>query len=158
MLKLLTLTAIILALSCNANAQVCPDSIFGVNSDGFKKLGGATIGEVDGKRYAIEHLCNGRFHKLLLQVDEWPTEGSPRWKTIDVLQIPVGPRDFELVYGESSYLKLNGVLDPELVSLAIVTAADYWYSSKAWRADRRKGKFQILRKIKIQCENPGYGV
>ncbi|WP_257307562.1 hypothetical protein [Geothrix campi] len=158
MLKLLIIFPLLVLLSLTANAQVCPDAIFGVAPGGFKKVGGATIGEVDGKSYGIEHLCNGKFHKLLLQVDISPSGGTPQWQTLDVLLIPVGSDKFELVFGESFYPKLNGKLDLELVSLAKVTEDEFWISTKAWRAHRRKGKFLRLVKVQIKCDNPGYGV
>ena len=84
-------------LHINVTAQVCPTEVVTINKDGFKVVGGATIGEVDGKRYGIEHLCNGKTHKLILQVDTWPHEGSPRWKTLDVLVLPVGSGNLEFV-------------------------------------------------------------
>jgi len=158
MLNLLLRISLILALPLSAHAQVCPGAIGGVSSDGFMNVGGATIGKINGKMYAIDHLCNGKSHKLLLQVEISRSNGVPQWKTLDVLLIPVGSESLEIISGESSYCRMNGKLDPELVCLAAVTEEEFWNSTKSWRANRSTGKFQLLRKGKITCENPGYGV
>ncbi len=158
MLNRLLKFPLLLALPTAVSAQICTNPIYEGSSNGYSNVGGATIGQIDGKMYAIDHLCNGKFHKFLLQVEISRLNGIPKWKTLDVLFIPVGSDNFEIVFGESSYCKLNGELDPELVCLAVVTQEDFWTSTKTWRANRSKGKFQALRKGKVTCGNPGYGV
>jgi len=159
MLNTLLRVSLLLALPLSATAQVCPDAVYDSNTVGFKDVGGATIGKVDGRTYGIQHLCNGTVHKLLLQVNvASPTADHPQWQTLDTLVIPVGSKRFEIIFGEDSYSRLNGDLDPELVSLARVTDKEFWNSVKVWRANRTTGKFQLLKKVRTTCENPGYGV
>ena len=150
------LLALLLAVS---PPQVCK-SLYAdstPDSKGYLQMGGALIGIYNGRTYAIDHLCNGATHKLLLQVSTGTdAAGNPRWRTLDQVLIRSRGDKFFFAFGERA-CRQGSAYDPELVAIVADADDEFLPALSVWRANRAKGRFETVRKRGITCFNEGFG-
>ena len=148
--------ALLLAVS---PSQICK-SVYAdstPDSDGYLQMGGALIGVHNGRTYAIDHLCNGATHKLILQVSTGDDDaGNPRWRTLDQVLIPTRGDEFFFAFGEK-VCRRGTSYDPEIVVIAADADREFLPALEVWRANRATGRFESVPKQNISCLNEGFG-
>ncbi|BAZ54288.1 hypothetical protein NIES4103_69730 (plasmid) [Nostoc sp. NIES-4103] len=126
---------------------------------GLQYLGGSIVGEFqDNFTYAVSRIKKGNQEMLWFQTLSAPdSQGKVTAQVIDVLNLPQLGKLEELGFG--GLCMLNGVPDPELIAIAKSEETEYWKQiQKAWRSNRKLGKFEEVSTRNIVCQNPGWGV
>ena len=155
MTTVLMLTLLLALSPSQACKSVYADST--PDADGYVQMGGALIGVLDGRQYAIDHLCKGATHKLLLQVSTGSDAvGNPLWKTLDQVVIPTRGDKFFFAFGES-VCRRGTSYDPELVVIAADADHEFLPALEVWRANRATGRFETVSRQGISCLNEGFG-
>jgi|GEM_PF-1183339 len=122
-------------------------------------LGGWVVSDGTVARFAVSHVRQGSqqmlwFEKLI----DYDNNGRPMFQVIDVLNLPTFSKTEQLTTGSRGCMQ-NGQHDRELAVLVEATNTEKWTQiSKAWRANRRTGKFEKVSTKGIVCENTAWGV
>jgi hypothetical protein len=127
---------------------------------GLTDLGGWVVGNdlVNGREYVVANVKKGAQQMLWLEVIlARDTEGRPTYQVIDVLNLPTITNSVQLTHG--GQCERNGVTDPELITIArYQDTAELRQILRAWRANRRSGKFEVASVRNIVCSNRGQGI
>jgi hypothetical protein len=139
---------------------------------GLQDLGGWLVGEPVGSRlYNVAFLQTGAlitdapqtqkqmlwFETVVLPADPDP-EGRVSYKVLDVLNLPPLRTSDVIVGNPGLQCTRNGVRDPEIVAIATYSDTNYLQQIKrAWRANRKAGKFEDISTRDIVCDNTSRG-
>lgn len=149
-----------LADSAENNSSYIGLRYYNINlPQGLQYLGGSIVGEFqDNFTYAVSRIKKGNQEMLWFQTLSAPdSQGKVTAQVIDVLNLPQLGKLEELGFG--GLCMLNGVPDPELIAIAKSEETEYWKQiQKAWRSNRKLGKFEEVSTRNIVCQNPGWGV
>jgi hypothetical protein len=127
---------------------------------GITDLGGWVIGNdrVNGREYVVANVKKGAQQMLWLgTILSLDAQGRPTYQIVDVLNLPTLSKSVQLTHG--GQCERNGVVDPELVTIArYEDTAQLRQIVRAWRANRRSGRFEVVSVRNIVCSNRGLGV
>jgi hypothetical protein len=127
---------------------------------GLTDLGGWVVGNdlVNGREYVVANVKKGAQQMLWLEVIlARDTQGRPTYQVVDVLNLPTITNAVQLTHG--GQCSRNGVTDPELITIArYEDTSELRQILRAWRANRRSGKFEVASVRNIVCSNRGQGV
>ncbi|KAM3112798.1 hypothetical protein [Phormidesmis sp. 146-33] len=126
---------------------------------GLTDLGGWVVGDGTTSRIAVAQVAQGSQQMLWLEkLQDYDSNGRPMYHVIDVLNLPTIKQTERLTAGSRGCTQ-NGKRDPELAVIVKETNTEKWTQiSRAWRANRRTGKFEKISTKGIVCENFAWGV
>ena len=149
--------ALILAVS---TPQLCqsPYADSKPDADGYVYMGGALIGDLAGRTYAIDRFCDCIAHKLLLKVSTGvDSAGNPLWRTLDRVLIRSRSDKRYFAFGQR-VCRRGTTYDAELIATALESDDEFLPALMVWRANRAKGRFERVSNRGITCRNQGYGL
>jgi hypothetical protein len=149
----------ILITASLAVVQECPIKDIPKTANGKYDMGGALIGEFNGRKYSIHRVCDRRIHKLLLKrLTGHLYDGQPIWETRAEMRIPVGKKKYTFAYGLNS-CRQRGQFNSELIGLIDWTQnKEYPQAIKAWLVDLEREQFREIKATDVECENVSYGI
>jgi hypothetical protein len=131
---------------------------------GLEITHGTTIGNADTARFAFAEVTAPAGRRVVWLAEKIAAE--PRFRILDVLEVPVLASDERLIVGLCGTLRdparaarfaedLN--LDPEIVAIAKEANVPVITSVKAvWRGSTRNQRFQVIGTAGIACLNDSY--
>ncbi|BAZ40698.1 hypothetical protein NIES4101_66590 [Calothrix sp. NIES-4101] len=125
---------------------------------GIEYISGWVVGDqFNGREYSVTHIKKGYQQMLWFNtVVSRDKQGKATFKAIDTMNLPK--------INASQYLGgwdcgRNGKKDPEIVAIVKNENSEYLRNtSRAWRANRKSGKFEAISTSGIFCINQGWGV
>lgn len=127
---------------------------------GVTDLGGWVIGNdrVNGREYVVANVKKGAQQMLWLGIIlSLDTQGRPTYQVVDVLNLPTLGKSVQLTHG--GQCERNGGVDPELVTIAREEdTAQLRQILRAWKANRRRERFEVVSVRNIVCSNRGFGI
>lgn len=126
---------------------------------GLTDFGGWLIDDETTSKIGVSHVGQGSQQMLWLEkLNNYDSNGRPMYQVIDVLNLPTFEKTEQIATG-SRGCRRNGKRDIELAVVAKATNTEKWTQiSRAWKANRRTGKFEDVSTKGIVCENIGWGV
>jgi hypothetical protein len=123
---------------------------------GLKNIGGWIVGDPYASIvYSISRVVKENQKMLWLEILTTDKYGGNNRQVIDVLNLPKLNKSEEI----NGLCLLKGVKDPEITAIVKYQNTEYFRNiKKAWRANRKLGKFEQISTRDIVCENPGSGV
>ncbi|MFM7408890.1 MAG: hypothetical protein ACKO3K_20085 [Cuspidothrix sp.] len=122
----------------------------------LKDVGGWIVGDsYSNILYSISHVVKKNQEMLWFQIITRDKYGINNHQVIDVLNLP----KLNKSEGINSFCLIKGVRDPEITAIIKYQETEYFKNiKKAWRANRKSGKFEQIFTRNIVCENQGWGV
>jgi hypothetical protein len=130
-----------------------------VEFDAFKDYtedGGAMVDNLDNTDFSLGYYSEG--HNFVVSFEKIEQNGNDFNRILlDICEITDVKQNQYLSYG----CRINGQSDSEILALYESNGEDVEYFTKiikAWRANRKTGKFDEIDINGIDCINPGFGV
>ena len=119
--------------------------------NGVKDLGGSLL---EDNNYAVSRMKKGKTEMLwLARITSRNAKGIPKWQVKDVLTLPVLKKNQEILQGFTFPCTINDEEDLNLIVLADYLAKSKTYKvRKAWRANTKTNKIQVISVKGISCE------
>ncbi len=120
--------------------------------NGVKDLGGSLLDDDD---YGVSHMKKGKTEMLwLAKITSRNKKGIPIWKVRDVLTLPALKKNQEILQGFTYPCTVNKKEDLNLIVLGEFQLKNKTYKViKAWRANTKANKFQMISTKGIACES-----
>jgi hypothetical protein len=120
--------------------------------NGVRDLGGSLL---ENENYGVSRMKKGKTEMLwLTRITSRNWSGIPNWQVKDVLYLPALKKDQEILQGITFPCTINGKEDLNLIVLAELSPKKKTYTVlKAWRADTKAKKIQVISVKGIVCEN-----
>lgn len=119
--------------------------------NGVKDLGGGLLSD---DNYGISHFSKGKLQMLWLdKIIDRDGKGVPNWEVKDVLRFPTLKKNQNLLFSYASSCLKNKKPELDLVVLAELNSKTKKYKViKAWKANVKKERFEVLKTKGIFCE------
>jgi hypothetical protein len=123
---------------------------------GLTSLGGWVIGDVYATTiFGISQIQKGSQRMLWLEIISYDPDGKTQYRVLDVLDLPPLESNDDV----TTYCRVRGTIDAEIVTISVYENTELLTKIKrAWRANRKIGKFEVIPTDGLACENIGYGV
>ena len=127
--------------------------------DGLKNLGGSLVSEAGaGKEYGLAEVHRGKIKMLWFErLTHRDAAGLPYWEVEDFLILPPVRKNQVLAY---STCFSGSEPDREVIAIADYQRSAEFFTRvrRAWRANRKTGKFEEISPRGIKCTNEGFGL
>lgn len=119
--------------------------------NGVKDLGG---GLLSNDNYGISHFSKENLQMLWLdKITDRDNKGVPSWEVKDVLRFPKMKKNQTFMFSYASSCLKNKKADLDMIVLVELNPKTKKYKViKAWKANVKKEKFEVIKTKGIKCE------